>query len=189
MKKGFLKDYVLDAGSSSGYRYVGAYYSCTVSDKNRRKGGILQLAGGALEMLLILLAVSIHCLGNFKISVVIPAECMLLCIVLYLTGSYAYMKSPDKMEKDTYEKAFSRTVQTVAVGLFLNVFSLIAQMVVIIRNRAVLEGSGDYLLLGMLLVLAVGNLAALNYHRRLYRTAGPITVDVGQGEAPHEPSL
>ena len=121
MKKGFLKDYVLDAGSSSGYRYIGAYYSCKISDRNRRKGGILQLAGGVLEMLFLLLAVSIRCLGNFKISVVIPAEGMLLCIVLYLTGSYAYMKSPDKMEKDTYEKAFLRTVQVVAAGLFLNI--------------------------------------------------------------------
>ncbi|MBQ8823558.1 MAG: hypothetical protein IJZ82_13020 [Lachnospiraceae bacterium] len=139
MKKGFLKDYVLDPDKPGGYRYIGSYYSCTVSDKNRRKHGILQMMGSALEMLFVLLAVSIRCLGNFKISVVIPMECMLICIVLYMTGSYAYMKSSRRMEKGTYEKAFLRTVQSVAVGLVLNVFSLIAQIVVIIRNADVLE--------------------------------------------------
>lgn len=189
MKKGFLKDYVLDADSVSGYRYVGSYYSCTVSDKDRRKHGILQIIGSALELLLVLLAVSIRCLGNFKISVVIPTECMLICIVLYMTGSYAYMKSTDKMEKGIYEKAFLRTVQSVAVGLVLNVFSLIAQLVVVIRNADTLEGYGDYLLLGMLALLAVCNLAALKYHRGLYKQAGPILVEAGQGDKPYEPSL
>lgn len=189
MKKGFLKDYVLDADSSNGYRYVGSYYSCTVSDKNRRKHGILQIIGSAFEMLFILLAVSVHCLGNFKVSVVIPTECMLICIVLYMTGSYAYLKSPGKMEKGIYEKAFLRTVQTTAVGLVLNVFSLVAQLVVIVQNMEELEGYGDYLLLGMLALLAVCNFAALKYHRGLYRQAGPLTVEAGQGDKPHEPSL
>ncbi len=177
MKKGFLKDYVLDPEGPGGYRYVGSYYSCTISNRNRKKNGILQIMGGMAELLFILLAVSIHCLGNFKISVVIPTECILICIVLYLAGSYAYMKSPDKMEKGTYEKAFLRTVQSVAVGLVLNVFALIAQGIVIVRNISELEGCGDYLLLGMLALLAVCNTAVLRYHRGLYKQAGIISVE------------
>ena len=189
MKKGFLKDYVLDPDNPGGYRYVGSYYSCTVSDKNRRKYGILQMIGGIIEILFILLAVSIRCLGNFKISVVIPAECMLICIVLYMTGSYAYMTSLDRMEKGTYEKAFLRTVQSVAVGTVLNAFSLVAQIVVIVKNISSLEGYGDYLLLGMLALLVVCNLAVLKYHRGLYKQAGPVAVEAGHGETPNEPSL
>lgn len=177
MKKGFLKDYVLDPDNPGGYRYVGSYYFCTVSDKSRKKNGILQLIGGIIEILFVLLAVSIHCLGNFKIAVVIPVECILICIVLYMSGSYAYMNSPDKMEKSTYEKAFLRTVQSVAVGTVLNTFALIAQVVVIVKNFSGLEGYGDYILLGMLAILLVCNLAALKYHRGLYQQAGPISIE------------
>jgi hypothetical protein len=177
MKKGVLKDYVLDPENPGGYRYVGSYYFCTVLDRNRKKNGILQLIGGLLELFFILLAVSINCLGNFKISVVIPVECILICVVLYMTGSYAYMTSPDKMEKSIYEKAFVRTVQTVAVGLVLNGFAMIAQLVVVIRNFDSLEGYGDYILLGMLAILFVCNLATLKYHRGLYKQAGPISVE------------
>ena len=177
MKKCFLRDYVLDPDNPGGYRYVGSYYFCTVSDKNRRKNGILQLIGGILELLFGLVAVSIHCLGNFKIAVVIPVECILICIVLYMTGSYSYMTSPDKMEKSTYEKAFLRTVQSTAVGLVLNAFALVAQVVVIIRNISSLEGYGDYILLGMLAILFVCNLATLKYHRGLYKQAGIISVE------------
>lgn len=184
MKKGFLKDYVLDPDRPGGYRYVGTYYSCRIPDKTRRKHGILQIIGSIAEMLFVLLAVSIHCLGNFKISVVIPVECMLICIVLYLTGSYNYMMSPDRMEKGTYEKAFLRTVQSVAVGLVLNVFSFIAQTVVVIKNMSVLEGYGDYLLLGMLAVLIVCNFAVLKYQRGLYKQAGPVSVEAEIGGNP-----
>ena len=177
MKKGFLKDYVLDSDNPGGYRYVGSYYLCTVSDKVRKKSGILQLVGGLLELFFVLGAVSVRCLGNFKIPVVIPAECILICIVLYMTGTYAYMKSPDKMEKSIYEKAFLRTVQTVAVALFLNGFAAAAQLVVIIRNISNMEGYGDYILLGMLAILFVCNLVVLKYHRGLYRQAGLISVE------------
>lgn len=177
MKKGFLKDYVLDPENPGGYRYVGSYYFCTVSDKNRKKNGILQLVGSVMELLFVLWMVSINCLGNFKIPVVIPVECILICVVLYMTGSYAYMNCPDKMEKGTYEKAFLRTVQTVAVGLVLNGFALVAQGVVIIRNLSSLEGFGDYILLGMQAILFVCNLAVLKYHRGLYKQAGLISVE------------
>ena len=177
MKKGFLKDYVLDPDNPGGYRYVGSYYTCDISMEDRRKNGIRQLIGGFLELGFVLLMVSIHCVGNFKISVVIPAECMLICIVLYMTGSYAYMTSPDKMEKSTYEKAFLRTVQSVAVGLFLNGFAFLAQSVVIVRNLDKLEGFGDYLLLSMLAILFLCNLGTLKYHRGLYRQAGLLSVE------------
>lgn len=184
MKKGFLKDYVLDPDSPGGYRYVGSYYSCSISGETRKKKGLLQIIGSVIEMLFILLTVSINCLGNFKVSVVIPAECILICAVLYLTGSYTYMTAPDKMEKGTYEKAFLKTVQTAAIGTVLNVFSLIAQIVVIIRNFSSLEGYGDFLLLGMLALLAVCNLAVLKYQRGLYGQAGPISVEAEVGESP-----
>lgn len=166
MKKGQLKDYVLDPDSKGGYRYTGEYYTIGVPEHERRRNGTLQLLGGVLELMLLLLALSVPCEGNVNVFVVIPAEFMLLCSALYISGSYAYRKCADRMEKRVYEKAILWTVQSVAVALALNAFSLLAQLVLLLRGSQ--EVCGDAILLGMLAVLFVCNFAALQYHRGLY---------------------
>lgn len=167
MKKGYIKDYVPDKDSERGVRYVGEYFITDIPDAKRRKDGLLQLVGAIVEMILILVAVSLNCIGNYKVYIVIPMEITLFCILYYITGSYAYFKCSNRMEKLTYEKAFLRTVQSVTIAMIFNVFSLIGEAVLIIQNFKSMKGYGDYTFLIMIVLVLVINIYAFNWHRKL----------------------
>ena len=167
MKKGYIKDYVPDKDSERGVRYVGEYYITDIPDDKRRRDGWLQIVGAFVEIILILIAVSLNCMGNYKVNIVIPMEITLFCILYYITGSYAYLKCDKRMEKLTYEKAFMRTVQSVTIAIIFNVFSLIGETVLIIQNFKSMEGYGDCTFLIMILLVLVMNIAAFNRHRKL----------------------
>ncbi len=167
MKKEYIKDYVPDKDSDRGVRYVGEYYVTDIPDDKRRKDGLLQIVGAVVEIILILIAVSLNCVGNYKVYIVIPMEITLFCILYYITGAYAYLKCDKRMEKLTYEKAFMRTVQSVTIAIIFNVFSLIGEAVLIIQNFKSLEGYGDYTFLIMIVLVLVINFFAFNRHRKL----------------------
>lgn len=167
MKKGYIKDYVPDESSEKGVRYVGKYYITDISAEQRRKGGLLQIIGALIEIILVLTAVSLNCMGNYKVYIVIPMEITLFCILYYITGSYAYLKCDSRMEKLTYEKAFMKTVQSVTIAVIFNIFSLIGEAALIIQNYHNMQGYGDYTFLVMMLIILVINIAAFNRHRKL----------------------
>lgn len=167
MKKGYIKDYVPDENSERGVRYVGEYYIIDITKEQRRKSGMIQLVGAVVEMILILIAVSLNCMGNYKVYIVIPMEITLFCILYYMTGSYAYLKSENRMEKLTYEKAFMKTVQSVTIAMIFNVFSLVGEAALIIQNFRSMEGYGDYTFIIMIMIVLVMNIAAFNWHRKL----------------------
>lgn len=167
MKKGYMKDYVPDKDSERGVRYVGEYYVTDIPDDKRRRDGLLQIVGAFVEIILILIAVSLNCIGNYKVYIVIPMEITLFCILYYISGSYSYFKCDKRMEKLTYEKAFMRTVQSVTIAMIFNVFSLIGEAVLIIQNFKAMEGYGDYTFLIMILLVLVINISAFNWHRKL----------------------
>ena len=79
MNKKYVKDYVADETVYGGYRYTGIYYVDSINDDQRKKLGMTHLLIGVLQMILVLLAASINCIGNRTIYVVIPMECTLVC--------------------------------------------------------------------------------------------------------------
>lgn len=167
MKKGYIKDYVPDENSERGVRYVGEYYITDITKEQRRKSGMIQLVGALIEIALVLIAVSLNCMGNYKIYIVIPMEITLFCILYYVTGSYAFLKCDNRMEKLTYEKAFMKTVQSVTIAMIFNVFSLVGEAILIIQNFHNMQGYGDYTFFIMMLIILVINIAAFNWHRKL----------------------
>ncbi len=167
MKKEHLKDYVPDESCERGVRYVGEYYVTEIPAEQRRKSGLLQIIGALIEIVLVLIAVSLNCMGNYKIYIVIPMEITLFCILYYITGSYAYLKCENRMEKLTYEKAFMKTVQSVTIALIFNIFSLVGEAVLIIQNFRSMKGYGDYTFLIMMLIILIINITAFNWHRKL----------------------
>lgn len=168
MKRNNLKNYEVDKNSHRGVRYVGAYYTSDMSATERRKSGSLGMIAGIIEMLLIIVATAINCMGNRTVYVIIPLECILFCALYYVVGAYTFFRSADKMEQKAYEKAVENPVQITLVAVILNIVSFIGQVILIIRKAAVFTGYGDYFLLGMILVILALHIVMYRTQKKLY---------------------
>ena len=168
MKKNNLKNYEVDKNSHRGVRYVGVYYTSDMSTEDRRKRGLFGMIAGIVEMLLIIMATAINCMGNRTVYVIIPLECILFCALYYVIGAYTFFRSADKMEQKAYEKAVENPVQITLVAVILNIVSCIGQVILIIRKAAVFTGYGDYVLFVMLLMILVLHIVMYKNQRKLY---------------------
>jgi len=166
-----LKDYVIDASSENGYRYVGVYFCSKLSGEQRKKYGLQQLIGSVGIGIMILAMTFIDSVGNRMPYVVFPLEFVLVCIGFYVSGSYALYKSEHRMERRTYEKAYVNTVSAVTIAMILTAISLIGEIVVIVNQFENLTGYADYVFLILLLALLVIEYAAWKWHRRLFTMA------------------
>lgn len=167
MKKKYVKDYLPDDSSKNGLCYVGDYFTHDIGREERRRGGILQILSAIVEVVLILGAASINCIGNRTVYIIIPLECMLPCAYFYITGSYFYLKCGNRMERRQYESAFERPVQAVTVALILNLVSGVGELVLLVKNRGEWEGYAEYTLFALLIVLFLMNCASWNSQRKL----------------------
>lgn len=168
MKKNNIKNYTLDASAQNGIRYVGQYYVTDIPDKQRRKGGICQLAAGLAELLLIMLAISVNGIGCHTVYIIIPLELILFCSLYYLIGSYTYMRSSDRMEQKVYDKAYSNPVQIVTVAIVLNLISLAGQTILVIRNVQEFTDNRDYVFLAIILVLFMLHIWMWKHQKSLF---------------------
>ena len=174
MKKNNLKNYEVDASSKRGVRYVGIYYESEMSASERRKSGMLQMAAGIAEILLIFMAAAVNCVGTRTVYVIIPLECILFCALYYIIGAYTYYRSDDKMEQKAYERAIENPVQIVTVAIILNLVSCIGQIILIFRKASELTGHGDYVLLVMLFVILVLHIMMWKYQKELFNRVKPV---------------
>ncbi len=168
MKKNNIKNYTLDDKAHNGVRYVGQYYVTDIPVKERRKGGTYALVAGILEMLLIILAISVNCVGVHKIYIVIPLELILFCSLYYVMGAYTYMRSGDRIEQRIYDRAYSNPVQIVTVAAVLNLISFIGQTVLVVRQAGEAEGYSDYVFLVIIFVLMILHVLMWKHQRVLF---------------------
>lgn len=157
MKKKYVKDYVADETVEGGYRYTGIYYTDNISDNQRKKLGVSHLLIGVLQVVLVLLATSINCIGNRTIYVVIPMECTLFCALNLCLGAYTFLKSSNRMELRQYEGSYQRMVQSVTIAFFLNIGSVIGQIYIIAKGMQYNGMVSEYLLLVAILLMTVIN--------------------------------
>lgn len=157
MKKKYVKDYVADETIEGGYRYTGNYYIDNISDDQRKKLGVSHLLIGVLQVIVVLLAASINCLGNRTIYVVIPMECTLFCALNLCLGAYTFLKSSNRMELRQYEGSYQKMVQSVTVAFFLNIGSAIGQIYIIVKGMHYAGMVYEYLLLAAILLMTVIN--------------------------------
>ncbi len=157
MKKKYVKDYVADETVEGGYRYTGNYYIDHLDDNQRKKAGLTHLLIGILQIVLVLFAASINCIGNRTIYVVIPMECTLFCALNLCLGAYTFLKSSNRMELRQYEGSYQRMVQSVTIAFFLNIGSVIGQIYIIAKGMQYNGMASEYLLLVAILLMTVIN--------------------------------
>ena len=167
MRKKHVKDYVADKTIEGGYRYVGMYYVDSISEIERKKAGIFHMSIGILQIILVLLAASINCMGNRTIYVIIPMECTMFCALNLCLGAYRFLKNSNRMELRHYEDSYQRMVQSVTIAFFLNIGSFIGQIVVISKGYFYSEAMYEYLLLGALLLMMIINGIEWKMQRKL----------------------
>ncbi len=168
MKKNSLKNYKVDDTSKRGVRYVGVYYTAELPAKERQRNGMVRMAAGFLEILLIFAAIAMNCAGTRTFYVVIPLECILFCAMYYLIGAYTFYRSDDRMEQRAFEKAIESPIQIMTVAIILNVISFVGQSVLIIRKAAELAGYRDYILLVLIFVILMLHIMMWRYQKKLH---------------------
>lgn len=167
MKKKYVKDYVADETIEGGYRYTGVYYIDNLAEDIRKKNALIHLIIGVLQIVFILLAASINCIGNRTIYVVIPMECTLFCALNLCLGAYTFLKTSNRMELHQYEGSYMRMTQASAVAFFLNVGSIIGQIVVLAKGSYEFGALNEALLLLALILMGVVNAMEWMWHRKL----------------------
>lgn len=167
MKKKYVKDYVADETVEGGYRYTGVYYRDNLEAEIRKKNGLIHLIVGALQILFVLFAASINCMGNRTIYVVIPMEITLFCALNLCLGAYTFLKSSNRMELHQYEGSYVKMVQSVTVAFFLNIGSIIGQIVVLAKGSYEYGVLNEVLLLVALILMGAVNAMEWMWHRKL----------------------
>ena len=167
MRKKHVKDYVADKTIEGGYRYIGMYYVDDISDVERKKAGILHMLIGLLQIVLVVLAAFINCMGNRTIYVVIPMECTMFCALNLCLGAYRFLKNSNRMELRHYEDSYQKMVQSVTIAFFLNIGSIIGQIVVISKGYFYLDPIDEYFLLGAILIMTAINGIEWKMQRKL----------------------
>ena len=167
MRKKHVKDYVADKTVEGGYRYIGTYYVDDITAGERKKAGIIHMSIGILQILLVLFAASINCIGNRTIYVVIPMECTLFCALNLCLGAYTFLKNKNRMELRHYEDSYQRMVQSATIAFFLTIGSAIGQIYVIFKGYSYAGEIYEYLLLGAILLISVINGIEWKWQRKL----------------------
>ena len=168
MKKKNLRNYEVDKTSKRGVRYIGIYYTLDMSDKEHRRDGLLRIAAGLVEMLLVFIAAAINCVGTRTVYIIIPLELVLFCAMYYVMGAYTFLRSTDRMEQRAYERAVENPVQITMTALVLSIISCIGQAVLIFRKASEVTGYGDCMLLILILVILVLHVMMWKHQRVLY---------------------
>lgn len=167
MKKKYVKDYVADETVEGGYRYTGVYYTDSLAEDIRKKNGLLHLIIGVLQIIFVLFAASINCMGNRTIYVVIPMECTLFCALNLCLGAYTFLKTSNRMELHLYEGSYVKMIQASAVAFFLNIGSIIGQVVVLTKGTYEYGVFNEVLLFAALILMGVVNFAEWMWQRKL----------------------
>lgn len=167
MKKKYVKDYVADKTVEGGYRYTGIYYTDNLDADIRKKNGLIHLIVGVLQIIFIIFAASINCVGNRTIYVVIPMEITLFCALNLCLGAYTFLKTSNRMELHQYEGSYLKMVQSVTVAFFLNIGSIIGQIVVLTRGTFEFGVLNEVLLLGALILMCVINAMEWMWQRKM----------------------
>lgn len=167
MKKKYVKDYVADKTVEGGYRYTGTYYTDNLDADIRKKNGLIHLIVGVLQIIFIIFAASINCVGNRTIYVVIPMEITLFCALNLCLGAYTFLKTSNRMELHQYEGSYLKMVQSVTVAFFLNIGSIIGQIVVLTRGTFEFGVLNEVLLLGALILMCVINAMEWMWQRKM----------------------
>ena len=167
MKKKYVKDYVADKTVEGGYRYTGIYYTDNLDADIRKKNGLIHLIVGVLQIIFIIFAASINCVGNRTIYVVIPMEITLFCALNLCLGAYTFLKTSNRMELHQYEGSYLKMVQSVTVAFFLNTGSIIGQIVVLTRGTFEFGVLNEVLLLGALILMCVINAMEWMWQRKM----------------------
>lgn len=167
MKKKYVKDYVADKTVEGGYRYTGIYYTDNLDADIRKKNGLIHLIVGVLQIIFIIFAASINCVGNRTIYVVIPMEITLFCALNLCLGAYTFLKSSNRMELHQYEGSYLKMVQSVTVAFFLNIGSIIGQIVVLTRGIFEFGVLNEVLLLAALIIMGVVNAMEWMWQRKI----------------------
>ena len=167
MKKKYVKDYVADKTVEGGYRYTGIYYTDNLDADIRKKNGLIHLIVGVLQIIFIIFAASINCVGNRTIYVVIPMEITLFCALNLCLGAYTFLKSSNRMELHQYEGSYLKMVQSVTVAFFLNIGSIIGQIVVLTRGTFEFGVLNEVLLLAALILMGVVNAMEWMWQRKM----------------------
>ena len=167
MKKKYVKDYVADETVDGGYRYTGIYYIDNLETDIRKKNGLIHLIVGVLQIAFVLFAASINCMGNRTIYVVIPMECTLFCALNLCLGAYTFYKSNNRMELHQYEGSYLKMVQAATVAFFLDVGSIIGQIVVIVKGVYEFGVLNEILLLVALILMGTVNAMEWIWQRKM----------------------
>ena len=153
MKRRYLKDYIRD--ENEGFRYTGRFYCSAISDDERKKHSFTGIVAGVTGILLVLAAISVNCLGNRTLYVVLPLEFTLLCYGYYLAGIITFFKAPNRMELRIYGGAYLRTIQSLTIAILLQFFSLVGELFLIVRYEGNPGKEEFYLLFWILLALGL----------------------------------
>ena len=167
MRRKHVRDYVVDETVEGGYRYVGEYYIDKTEPELRKKIGWLNILIGCLELVLAFVALSLNCIGNRTIYVVIPLEIMMICSFVYILGAYAYQKTNGRMEKRHYEDSVQRMVHMSMIAFLMNLCSIIGQIYIVFKGYYFSEIYLEYILLVILIILGIVNFILWNGKRKL----------------------
>ena len=167
MKKKYVKDYVADETVEGGYRYTGVYYADGLDTEIRKKNGWIHLIVGVLQIVFVFVAASINCVGNRTIYVVVPMECTLFCALNLCLGAYTFLKTKNRMELHLYEGSYVKMTQAAAVAFFLNIGSVIGQIVVLLTGDHIYGLFNEIILLVALILMGVVNFAEWMWQRKM----------------------
>lgn len=168
MKKRYVKDYKFGSDAKH-FHYVGAYYVHGLDKRMRQKSGGVQLLAAAVEILLLVGVGFLNSPGTYTMYVIVPMLCMFFPILYYMMGTWNFMHCESRMERYQYDSSFLRMTKCAAAGLFLNLFALLGDVLLIVRNAKAWEEYSEYLLLTALVIMGVMNYTALAWHRYLMK--------------------
>lgn len=164
MKKKYVKDYVPTEKGDLQYR--GKYYLSQMKEEERKKTGLIQILYGISCFVLILIALCIPCNGNQTIYIVIPLEVTLVCLWLYLSGSFALMKAEDRMEQKDYDKIYQGPIQALTIAIIFYIFSLGGQIIGILMETSK-RSNGDIYFSMILFFVLVMSCVVWNRQRKI----------------------
>ncbi len=153
MKKKYVKDYV--PTEKGDLRYCGKYYLSQIKEEERKKTGLIQIIYGISWLVLVLIGLCIPCNGNQTVYIVIPLELTLICLWVYLSGSFAFMKTEGRMERKDYDKAYQDPIQALTVAIIFEILSLGGQVIGILMEASKRSNGDIYFAMILFLVLVM----------------------------------
>lgn len=169
MNRNFVKDYKKTEGEEP-YTYVGDYYIFSMEEKEKKKRSLYQILFAVLQLLLLVAAGLLNSPGSYKVYIVLPYLCMVLPLLYYIMGSAGMAKVPQRMEGQQHEKTLFRCFKSIVALFLLSVLTVCVDAVFFFKNRKEIGNMPEGLFLGIMLLMAVMNYAALVYQHRLQKS-------------------